>query len=63
MFMMHMSLLLAYGVLLASTALLIWCKRNQGEGCAFGKTVGYITFVSAILSIVCISYFALKYWN
>lgn len=63
MFMMHMSLLFAYGVLLGSTALLIWCEQNQGEGSAFGKAVGYVTFISAILSIFCIAYFAFKYWN
>jgi len=62
MFIMHISALLAYGVLLASTVLLIWSLRNKGEGSVLGKTIGSLVFILSLLSILCIGYYGIKYW-
>ena len=62
MFTMHISLLFAFSVLLASTILYIWSLRNQGEGIEFAKIVSSIIFVLSILSILCISFYGVKYW-
>src|SRR5689334_1291341 len=63
MFMMHISLLLAYSLLLGSAVLLIWSLRNKGDGHIFGVTIGAFVFVLTLLSILCISYYGLKYWS
>lgn len=62
MFIMHISALFALSVLLGSTVLVIWSLRNRGEGSALGKAIGSIVFVFSILSLLCISYYGLKYW-
>ena len=63
MFIMHISALLAYAVLLASTVLLIWSLRNEGEGSSLGKIIGSFVFILSLLSIICIGYYGIKYWT
>ena len=63
MFIMHISTMLAYSVLLMSTFLLIWCMRNTGPGSLLGKTVGVIVFFLSLLSLICISITGVKYWK
>jgi hypothetical protein len=63
MFIMHISALFAYSVLLASTALLIWSIRNEGAGSSLGKTIGSLVFVLSLLSMFCIGYYSIKYWT
>lgn len=62
MFIMHISALFALSVLLGSTVLVIWSLRNKGEGRGLGKAIGSIVFLFSILSLLCISYYGLKYW-
>lgn len=62
MFIMHISALLAYSVLLASTVLLIWSLRNEGAGSGLGKIIGSLVFVLSLLSMICIGYYGIKYW-
>jgi len=62
-FLMHLSLILAYGVVLASTSLFIWSLRNKGEGSTLGKAVGAVLFILSVLSILCASYYGIKYWR
>ncbi|MBX9786099.1 MAG: hypothetical protein K2Y08_02055 [Alphaproteobacteria bacterium] len=63
MFIMHISALLAYSVLLASTTLIIWSLRHEGAGSALGKFVGSFVFILSLLSMLCIGYYGLKYWT
>ena len=62
MFIMHISALLAYAILLASTVLLIWSLRNEGAGSALGKIIGSLVFILSLLSMICIGYYGIKYW-
>lgn len=62
MFMMHISLLFAFSVLLASAILYIWSLRNSGAGIQFAKIISSIIFVLSILSILCISFYGIRYW-
>ena len=62
MFLMHISMFFAYSILLASTALIIWSLRYGGAGSAFGKIIGSFVFLLTLLSMLCISYYAKKYW-
>lgn len=62
MFVMHISALLAYSVLLASTVLLIWSLRNEGAGRSLGKVIGSLIFILSFLSMLCIGYYGIKYW-
>ncbi len=62
MFIMHISAIFALSVLLGSTALIIWSLRNPGAGSAFGKTIGTLVFIGAVLSLSCIAYYGVKYW-
>lgn len=62
MFIMHITALLAYALLLASTVLLIWSLRNEGAGSSLGKIIGSIVFVLSLLSMICIGYYGIKYW-
>lgn len=63
MFIMHISALFAYSILLASTALIIWSLRHKGDGSALGKFVGSFVFILTLLSMLCIGYYGLKYWT
>lgn len=63
MFIMHISALLAYAILLASTVLLIWSLRNEGAGSALGKIIGSFVFILSLLSMICIGYYGIKYWT
>lgn len=63
MFIMHISLILAYGTLLGGAVLLIWSLRNTGVGSALGKAIGYLVIVFSLLSMLCIGYYGVKYWN
>ena len=63
MFIMHISLILDYGVLLASAALIIWAMRNEGVGSALGKAIGSFVLILALFSMLCIGYYGIKYWN
>jgi uncharacterized Tic20 family protein len=63
MFIMHISLILAYGTLLGGTVLLIWSLRNAGAGSALGKAAGYLIIIFSLLSMLCISFYGIKYWN
>ena len=62
MFILHISALFAYGMLLASTVLLIWSLRNEGAGSALGKIIGSLVFILSLLSMICIGYYGIKYW-
>jgi hypothetical protein len=62
-FIMHISGLLAFAVLLGSTALIVWSCQNKGKGVCFAKKIGYTIFALTILSMVCIGYYTLKYWS
>ena len=63
MFIMHISLILDYGILLASAALIIWAMRNEGVGSSFGKAIGSFVLILALFSMVCIGYYGIKYLN
>ena len=64
MFMMHVSALLALGVLLGSTALIVWGRQNKNSKSAdFGKKVGYTAFVLSLLSFLCTAYHGIQYWS
>lgn len=63
MFMLITNSLIAYAVILASTALIIWSLRNKGEGSVFGKIVGSLIFLVTLLSILCINYMEYKKWK
>lgn len=63
MFIMHISALFAYTILLASTALIIWSLRHEGTGSAIGKFVGSFVFILSLLSMLCIGYYGFKYWT
>ncbi|MBY0272867.1 MAG: hypothetical protein K2X02_05595 [Alphaproteobacteria bacterium] len=63
MFIMHISALFAYSVLLASTALIIWSLRHEGVGSTLGKFVGSFIFILSLLSMLCIAYYGFKDWT
>lgn len=63
MFMMHLSLLLACSLLLASTVLLIWSLRNKGDGHLLGITIGIFVFIVSLMSVFCSAYYGVKYWS
>lgn len=63
MFIMHLSTLFGYSVLLASTALIIWSLRHEGAGSVLGKFVGSFIFILSLLSMLCIAYYGVKYWT
>src|SRR4051812_16783188 len=64
MFMMHISALLALGVLLGSTTLVMWARQNKkAEGACLAKKVGYTAFVLSLLSFLCTAYHGIKYWS
>ena len=63
MFILHISALFAYSVLLASTVLIIWALRHEGPGSALGKFVGSFIFILSLLSMLCIGYYGFKYWT
>jgi uncharacterized Tic20 family protein len=63
MFIMHISLILAYSTLLGGAALLIWSLRNAGAGSDLGKAIGYLVIIFSFLSLLCIGFYGIKYWN
>ncbi len=60
MFMMHISMLFALSVLLASTVLIIWSLRAEGEGRTFAKVIGSIVFIFSLLSMLCIGFYGVR---
>lgn len=62
-FLVFISFLLALSLLLASTALIVWSVRKEGEGIVLAKIVGITVFVLSLLSILAILCFKVKYWK
>lgn len=62
-FLVFISFILAFSLLLASTVLIIWSLRKEGEGIFLAKSVGLTTFILALLSIIAILFFKVKYWK
>jgi len=62
MFIMHISALLAYSVLLGSTVLIIWSIRNKGKGRILANTIGALVLILSLFSMICIGYYGIKYW-
>lgn len=63
MFMLHISFLLTFCVLLASAVLFIWSLRNEGNGILFGKVVGATIFILSLLVFLGLSFFGLQHWK
>jgi hypothetical protein len=63
MFIMHINILFALSVLLASTVLIIWSLRNKGAGSSLGKIIGSLVFILSLISILCIGYSGIKFWK
>lgn len=62
-FLVLIGFILALSLLLASTVLIIWSLRKEGEGILLAKIVGISTFVLALSSIIAILSFKVKYWK
>tara|TARA_R110002095_G_scaffold187639_1_gene164852 strand:- start:481 stop:702 length:222 start_codon:yes stop_codon:yes gene_type:complete len=48
--------------LAAGVALFVWSLRNKGAGQFFAKFFGMVVIISAILGIICTSYYSFSYW-
>lgn len=62
MFLSHVSFALELIALVLGTSLFLWAQRNKGAGQGFAKGVGSVVIVLSILSMLCISYYSVKYW-
>ena len=62
-FIVFISTFLALSVLLASTALIVWSLRKEGAGIFLAKSVGIIVFLLALVGLLCILAFKVKYWK
>lgn len=63
MFLFHIGFSLELIALIAGSALYIWGIRNKGEGTSFARIIGFLVVILAIISIVCSSYFNMKFWR
>jgi hypothetical protein len=62
-FLYFLQLTIGIVVFIPATVLLIGALRFPGKGSTFGITIGVIVMLLSTLSIVCSSYYALKYWH
>lgn len=62
-FLVFISALLAFSLLLASTVFIVWTLRNEGNGIVLAKVVGITVFFLSLLSILAILCFKVKYWK
>ena len=61
-YLVYISVLFAYSVILASTLLVIWSLRNVGPGSSLGKVVGSVIFALSLVSMLCTGYYSINYW-
>ena len=48
--------------LATGVVLFVWALRNKGTGQLFAKFFGMSVIISAILGIICTSYYTFSYW-
>lgn len=60
-FQIHIAYSLEFLVLLGATALLLGAKRVEGCCRSFAKIVGVLVIALSLGSIICLTYFAVKY--
>lgn len=62
-FLVFISILLAFSLLLASTVLIVWSLRQEGNGVFLAKGVGVSLFFFSLLLVLAILFFKVKYWK
>lgn len=62
MFEFHTAFSAALISLLAGTVFLIWLKK-QDAGNVLAKLVGYVVVILSISSLLCASYYGIRYWE
>jgi hypothetical protein len=58
-----MAMLQGLITLVAGTALYCWGLRNEGQGTGIAKLLGFIIMIIALMSVVCIDYYGIRYWQ
>jgi len=48
---------LALGIML-----IVWAKRNEGEGIGLAKVFGWLIVILAIFGMLCSAYYSVAYW-
>lgn len=62
-YLVYISLLFAYSLVLASTVLVIWSLRNGGAGVNLGKSIGALVFILSLITMLCTGYYSVRYWS
>lgn len=62
-YLVYISLLFAYSLVLASTVLVIWSLRNNGAGANLGKSIGSLVFILSLITMLCTGYYSVRYWS
>ncbi len=62
MFLAELAFAVELLALTAGVSLFIWSLRNSGAGQSLAKFVGLIVSVSAVLGLICTSFYSLLYW-
>lgn len=62
MFALDAAFALGFLALVAGTALLMATGKEGLAARGFGKVVSYVTIIAAVLTLLCTSYYGVRYW-
>lgn len=62
MFLFHAAFSLGMIALTGGTSLYVWSARDGGAGAGFAKLIGTLVIIFSITSILCTSYYGVRYW-